>query len=82
MWQKMSKQIQELSGTKFNQKQKLESMLLESETGDTVSDRLRKAHMLNSFFTSAIPNEDTTNVPVFESCCYGIVLENFGITEA
>ena len=38
--------------------------------------------MLDSFFTSAIPNEDTTNSPVFKSCRNGIVIENFGITEA
>ena len=52
-----------------------------SETGDIVTDGLRKAQMLNNFFTSVFTKEDVTNIPIFESCSNGVMLENFEITK-
>ena len=52
-----------------------------SETGDIVTDGLRKAQMLNNFFTSVFTKEDVTNIPIFESRSNGVMLENFEITE-
>ena len=48
-----------------------------SETGDIVTDGLRKAQMLNNFFTSVFTKEDVTNIPIFESRSNGVMLENF-----
>ena len=42
---------------------------------------LRKAQMLNNFFTSVFTKEDVTNIPIFESRSNGVMLENFEITE-
>ena len=52
-----------------------------SETGDIVTDGLRKAQMLNNFFTSVFTKEDVTNIPIFESRSIGLMRENFEITE-
>ena len=52
-----------------------------SETGDIVTDGLRKAQMLNNFFTSVFTKEDITNIPIFESRSNAVMLENFEITE-
>ena len=55
---------------------------LMSETGDAVTDGLRKAQMLNNFSTSVFTKEDITNIPVFENRSNGSMLEKFEITEA
>ena len=52
-----------------------------SETGDIVTDGLRKAQMPNNFFTSVFTKEDVTNIPIFESRSNWVMLENFEITE-
>ena len=37
-----------------------------SETGDIVTDGLRKAQMLNNIFTSVFTKEDVTNIPILK----------------
>ena len=50
------------------------------DRGEIVTEGIKKATILNEFFTSVFTKENTSEMPLFNSRCEGVSIDNFEIT--
>ena len=50
------------------------------DRGEIVTEGIKKATILNEFFTSVFIKENTSEMPLFNSRCEGVSIDNFEIT--